>query len=114
MDSVYKNIDDYNRKRQKKLIAFNDIIAYIMNNKIFQVIIKEIFIRCRKLNISLVFITQSYFSVPKFNIRELQQIAVNHSADIDYKDFMKIYRKCTKESYSFLTIDTTLPADNPL
>ena len=71
---------------------------------------------------------QSYFSVPKevrlnsthylimkiHNKRELQQIAINHSADIDYKDFLKIYRNCTKETYSFLTIDTTLPADNPM
>ena len=48
------------------------------------------------------------------NKRELQNIAINHSADIDYKDFLKIYRKYTKESYSFLTIDTTLPADNSL
>ena len=48
------------------------------------------------------------------NKRELQNIAINHSADIDYKDFMKIYRECTKELYSFLTIDTTLPASNPL
>ena len=82
------------------------------------------FIRCRKLNISLVFITQSYFSVPKDarlntthcffmkktkNKRELQNIATDHSADIDYKDFMKIYIECTKEPYIFLTIDTTLP-----
>ena len=46
--------------------------------------------------------------------RELQQIAINHSADIDYKDFLKIYRNCTKEPYSFLTIDATLPANNPV
>ena len=79
------------------------------------------------MNISLVFITQSYFTVPKdvrlnsthylimkiYNRRELQQIAIDHSADIDYKDFLKIYRNFTKEPYSFLTIDTTLPADNP-
>ena len=48
------------------------------------------------------------------NKRELQNIPINHSADIDYNDFLKIYRKCTKEPYSFLTIDTTLPASNPL
>ena len=86
------------------------------------------FIRCRKLNISLVFITQSYFSVPKDvrlnsthylimkinNKRELQNIAINHSADIDYQDFKKIYRKCTKIPYNILTIDTTLPASDPL
>ena len=75
-----------------------------------------------------VFITQSYFSVPKDvrlntthyfimkinNKRELQNIAINHSADIDYKDFMKIYRECTKEPFNFLTIDTTLPASDSL
>ena len=48
------------------------------------------------------------------NKRELQNIAINHSADIDYKDFMKIYRECTKEPYNFLTIDTTIPSGNPL
>ena len=84
------------------------------------------FIRCGKLNISLVFITQSYFSVPKDvrlnpthylimkinNTRELQNIAINHSADIDYQDFIKIYLECTKEAYNFLTIDTKLPASD--
>ena len=86
------------------------MIADIMTNKKFQAIIKELFIRCRKLNISLVFIAQSYFSVPKDvrlnsthlimkinNRKELQNIAINHSADIDYKDFVKIYRECTKK-----------------
>ena len=48
------------------------------------------------------------------NKRELQNIAINHSSDMDYKDFMKIYRECTKEPFSFLTIDTTLPASDPL
>ena len=129
MDDVYNNIDDCNPKRKrKKLIVFDDMIADIMFNKRFQAIIKELFISSRKLNISHVFITQSYFSVPKevrlnsthylimkiHNKRELQQIAINHSADIYYKDFFKIYRNCTKELYSFLTIDTTLPADNPM
>ena len=104
------------------------MIGDIMTNKKFQAVVKELFIRCRKLNISLVFITQSYFSVPKVvrlnsthylimkinNRRELQNIAITHSADIDYKDFMKIYREFTKEQYFFLTIDTTLPASDPL
>ena len=104
------------------------MIADIMTNKKFKAIIKDLFIRCRKLNISLAFITQVYFSVPKDvrlnsthylimktnNKKELQNIAINHSADIDYKDFMKIYRKCTKEPFNLLTIDTTLPASNPL
>ena len=48
------------------------------------------------------------------NKRELQNIAINHSADIDYQDFMKIYRECTKESFNFLAIDTMLPASDPL
>ena len=99
-----------------------------MTNKKFQAIIKELFIRCRKLNISLVFITQSYFSVPKDvrlnsthclimktnNRRELQNIAINHSADIYHNNFMKIYRECTKEPFNFLAIDTTVPANDPL
>ena len=66
IDDVYDDINDYNPKRKRKvLIVFGDVIADIMTNKKFQVIIKELFIRCRKLNISLVFNTQSYFSVPK-------------------------------------------------
>ena len=66
MDDVYENINDYNPiRKRKKLIAFDDMIADIMTNKRFQTIIKELFIRGRKLNISLVFITQSYFPVPK-------------------------------------------------
>ena len=66
MDDVYENINDYNPSRKRKiLIVFDDMIADIMTNKKFQAIIKELFIRCRKLNISLAFITQSYFSVPK-------------------------------------------------
>ena len=66
MDDVYDNINYYNSSRKRKiLIVFDDMIAHIMTNKRFQSIIKELFIRCSKLNISLVFITQSYFSVPK-------------------------------------------------
>ena len=66
MDDVYKNIDDYNlSKKRKILIAFDDMIAEIMTNNTFQGIVEELFIRCRKLNISLVFIMQLYFSVPK-------------------------------------------------
>ena len=102
------------------------MIVDITTNEKFQTIIKKFFIRRRKLNISLVFITQSYFSIPKDvrlnathyfimrikNKRELQNIAINHSADIDYQDFKKIYRECTKETFNFLTIDTTLPAND--
>ena len=104
------------------------MIADIMTNKKFHAIIKELFIRCRKLNISRAFISQSYFSVQKdvrlnstyylimkFNNKKaLQNIAINHSANIDYKDFMKIYRECKNEPFNFLIIDTTLPASDPL
>ena len=129
MNDVYEKIDLYNPNRQRKeLIVFDDMIADIMTNKKFQSIIKELFIRCRKINISLVFITQPYFSVPKYvrlnsthyfimkinNKRELQNIAINHSADIDYKDFIKIYMECTKEPHKFLTIGTTLLSTNTI
>ena len=70
MNDVYENIDNYNPKRKRKiLIVFDDMIADIMTNKKFQSIVKELFIRCRKINISLVFITQSYLSVPKDDVR---------------------------------------------
>ena len=85
-------------------------------------------IKSRKLNISLVFIRQSYFKIQKDvrlntthffimkipNKRELQQIAISHSSDIDFKDFIKIYKKCTDKPYSFLVNDTTLASDDPL
>ena len=114
MDDVYENINDYNPiRKRKKLIVFDDMIADIMTNKRFQAIIKELFIRCRKLNISLVFITQSYFSVPKdvrlnsthylimkINTkRELQNITFNHSADIDYKDFFEKLLRMHKRTF---------------
>ena len=123
MDVVYEDIDGYNTRREKKiLIVFDARIAEIVTNKTFQAIITELFIKYRKLNILLLFVTQSYFSVWKVvrlnsthylimkinNRRKLQNIAINHTADIDYKYFMKIYRECTKEP--FLTIDTTVPA----
>ena len=94
MHNVYKNIDEYNIVKERKiLIVFDDIIADLINNKNLNSIVNELFIRGRKLNISLVFITQSYFKVPKDvrlntahifitkipNKRELQQIAFNHS-----------------------------------
>ena len=113
MDHIYGKIDNYNPKRDKKvLIVYNDVIADIMGNKKFQAIIKELFIRCRKLNISLVFITQSYFSVPKDvrlntthyfimkinNRRESQNIVINHSADIDYNDFYENLHRMYKRT----------------
>ena len=66
MDDVFTNIDNYNPTRNRKiLIIFDDMIADIMTSKEYKAIFKELFIRCRKLNISLVFIMQSYFRTPK-------------------------------------------------
>ena len=113
---------------KKVLIVFDDMIADMINNKKLNSIVTELFIRGRKLNISIVFIMQSYFKVPKDvtlnsthffimkipNKRELEQIALNHSSDVDFKDFIKIYKKYTAEPYSFLVNDTTLPSNDPL
>ena len=129
MHDVYKNIDDYNPDKENKiLIVFDDMIADMINNKKLNSIVTELFIRERKLNISIIFITQSFFKVPKGvrrntthffmsktpNKRELQQIATNHSSDIRTEDLINIYRKCTGKPYSFLVIDSTFESDNPL
>ena len=129
MEDVYKNIEDYNPiKKRKVLIVFDDMIADMINNNNLNPVVTELLIRGRKCNISIVFITQSYFKVSKDvrlnsthffimkipNKRKLQQIALNHSSDIDFKDFMKIYKKCSAKPYSFLVNDTTLPSNDHL
>ena len=129
MHKVYENIDNCNQDKENKiLIVFDDMIADTINDKKLNSIVTELFIRSRKLNISLIFITQSYFKVPKNvrnnsthffimkipNKRELQQIAINHSSDINTGDFIEIYRKCTDKPYSFLVIDTTLSSNKRL
>ena len=129
MHDVYKNIDDYNPDKENKiLIVFDDMIADMIHNKKLNSIVTELFIRGRKLNISLVYITQSYFKVPKdvrlntthffiakiLNKRDLQQIAINHSSHISTKDFIIIYKECAGKPYSFLVIGTTLASDNAL
>ena len=115
-------------KKIKKLIAFDDMIADMIHNKRLSSIVTELFIRGRKLNISFVFITQSHFKVPKDvrlntshlfiakipNKRELQQIPINHSSDVNTKDFVNIYRKCNTEPYFYIVNDTTLASNNPL
>ena len=121
MDDVFDNINNYNKNRDKKvLIIFDDMIADIMRNEKFKAIVKELFFRCRKLNISIVFITQSYFRTPKDarlntthyilmkigSKRELKYIAEEKLGYLDYKDFLKIYNYWTKEPHSFMLIDT--------
>ena len=129
MDGINKNNEEYNPNKKRKIwIVFDDMIADILSNKKVNPITTELFIRRRKLNISLVFITQFYFAVPK-NIRlnlthylfmkipskrELQQIVFNHSSDIDFQDFINLYKKCTENPYSSLVIDTTLASENCL
>ena len=129
MQDVYKDINDYNPDKENKiLMVFDDMIPDMINNEKLNSIVTELFIRGRKLNISLVFITQSYFKDPKDvrlnttlifimkipDKRELQQIAINHSSNIDTKGFIKVYKKCTDEPYSILVNDATLSSDNPL
>ena len=110
------------------MIVFDDMIAHMIQNKKLNSIVTELFVRERKLNVSLVVFTQSYFKVPKMldwilliffitkllSKRELQQIAINHSSDINTENFVNIYRRCTAEPYSFFVNDTTLASDNPL
>ena len=129
MHKVYKNIGNYNPDKENEiLIVFGNMIADMIKNKELNSIVTKLFIRGRNLNISLVFITQSYFKVPKDvrlnttnffimkipNKRELQQIAINHSSDINTGDFTEIYRKCTDKPYSFLVTDTTVSSNNLL
>ena len=121
MNDVLDDINNYNKNRDKKvLIIFDDMIVDIMRSEKFKVIVKELFIRCRKLNISIVFITQSYFRTPKDarlnsthyilmkigNKKELKSIAEENSSHLNFKDFLKIYSYCTKEPHSFMMVDT--------
>ena len=133
IDDNIKNIDKYNWNKKQKILIDFDMVGYIAdmvsNIKLNLIlIVTELFVRGRKLNISLVFITQSYFAVPK-NIRlnsthyfimkiqdkqELQQIEFNHSSDIEFQDFVNIYKKRTAKPYSFLIADATIALDKPL
>ena len=121
MNDVLEDINNYNKNRDKKvLIIFYGMIADIMRSEKFKAIVKELFIRCRKLNISIVFITQSYFRTPKDarlnsthnilmkigNKKELKTIAQENSGHLDFKEFLKIYNYCTREPYSFMMVDT--------
>ena len=116
MRNVYNNIDDYNPGKENKILfVFDGMVADMIHNKKLNSIVSELFIRGRKLNISIAFTTQSYFKVPKDvrlnatyffilkipNIRELKQIAINHSSDVSTKDFTNICRKCTVEPCCF-------------
>ena len=103
---------------------FGDVIANMISNEKRNSIITELFIRGKKLNISIVFMNKSFFEVPKevrfytlvfwkFQTKDIQQIAISHSSDIDFEGFMNIYGKCIAKPYSFVVSDATLPSDNP-
>ena len=121
MNDVLDDINDYNKNRDKKvLIVFDDMIADIEYNKNFKRIIKELFYRARKINVSIVFITQSCFRTLKDarlnsthnilmrigNKNELKRIAEEKSGHLDYTEFFKMYNYRTKDPFSFMTIDT--------
>ena len=118
MHDVYKNVSYYNPDKEFKiLIVFVDMIADMINNKKLNSIVNELFIRSRKLKISLVFIAlpcfkalnTTHFLIPKIpNRRELQETMRNHSSAIKTEDFTNIYRKCTVEPYSFSVNDTMI------
>ena len=129
MDDIYKNIEECNpNKKCRILTVFDNIIADILNNKKINPIVTELSIRGRKLNISLVFITQPYFAVPKnirlnhthyfviksLNNQRLQQVVFNHSSDINFQDFMNLFKKMYCKTILFLVIDAALASDNPL
>ena len=105
MNDALDDINDYNKNRDKKvLIVFDDMIADFEYNKNFKRIIKELFYRARKINVSIVFITQSYF-------RTLKDARLNSThyilmKNLDYKKVFKMYNYCTKDPYSFMKIDT--------
>ena len=113
---IYKNIENYNpNKKRKILIVSYDIIVNMLSNKKFNPIVTELFIRGRKLNISFAFFIQSYFSVPKDtglyythyfvmkipNKQKLKKITFHNSSDIDFKDIMNLYKKCTEKLFFF-------------
>ena len=121
MNDAPGDINNYNKNRDKKvLIVFDDMIADIEYNKNFKRIIKELFYRARKINVSIVFITQYYFRALKdarlnsthyilmkiHNKKELKRIAEEKSGHVDYKDFLEMYNYCIREPYSFMLIDT--------
>ena len=108
------------------MIVFGDMVADMLSKKTANPVVTELFIRQRILNIYLVFITQSYFAVPK-NVRlrstqyfvtkipskrKLQPTAFNHSSDTDFQDFTNLYKNSTLEPYYFMVVDTTPPSGN--
>ena len=130
MDNIYENIEElqYKSKMQNIDHTWYDWSYAMLSYKNIQPTVTKVFFRGRKVNISLVFITKSHFIVPKNvkqnfihclsmkipNIQELQQITIIHSSDVDFKDFMNLFKKDTAKPYPFLVIYTTPALDNLL
>ena len=126
---IYQNIEESDpSKKHEILIVFEGTVTDMLSDKKLHVIVTELFTRGRKLNISVVFTTQFYFDVPEnirlisthyfimkiLNKQKLKKIEINNLSQIDVKDFMNYFKKCTVKAYSFLVNDTTLTSDNPL
>ena len=126
---IYEYIEESDpSKKHEILIVFEDMVTDMLSNKKLHAIVTELFTRDRKLNISVVFTTQFYFDVPEnirlisthyfimkiLNKQKLKKIEINNLSQIDVKDFMNYFKKCTVKAYSFLVNDTTLTSDNPL
>ena len=93
MDEIYENIEEYNpNKKHKILIVFADVITDMFSSKKVNQIVTELFTRGRKLNISLAKEYMHYFIMKFPNKQQLQQIAFNHSSDIDFQDFRNLYK----------------------
>ena len=116
MDDIHENIEEYNSNKKRKILTvFDAMIADMLGDKNLNLIVTELSIRGRKPNISLVFITQSYFKVPKDvrlntthffvmetpNKQELQQIAFNHSLDVKFKNFMNLLKSVLQNQILF-------------
>ena len=129
MEDVPKNVEEYNpEKKRKILIMFDDMIADLTDKKKLNPAVTELFIRGRKLNISIVFIIQSYFKVTKEvvlstthffimkipNKRWLQQIALNHYQILNLKTSWRFIKNVLQSHIFFLVNDAILPSDNPL
>ena len=130
IDVAYENLERCNpTKKRRILIVFDDMIAHTKSNKKYALLLLNcLFLRVKKLNILLAFISQTYIKMHKMlklnathrfiikipNKRGLQQITSNHSSDFDFKDFMELYKDFTKEPYSFFVSDTFLSWDNLL
>ena len=125
MDDICENIKEYNPNKKCEILIVFDMIADMLSNKKLQPIVTELLIRCKKLKITLAFITR-YFAVLKTirlnsthyfimkipNKRQLPQITINNLSYTDFKCFMNFYKKFTAKPYSFLVNDTTLASDN--